>query len=148
MFGRVVALTTAACGVALMSLTVVAGASANTRATYDAPSMYAAPCSNGAQAVRPSELDIWNCFPFKYQLGYTANLTHIHWTTYRHSVATGRGQFLGRWCLVKEFRPKYLSYGAGAAAAFTGWAFTGTVLHSPNIARWQSLGHVRLSGRF
>lgn len=116
--------------------------------TYSDPSMYTAPCSNGAQAVRPSALLIWNCLPFKSHLGSDANLTHIHWATYRHSVATGRGRFLGRWCMVKEFRPSFLSYGGGAAAPFTGWAFTGTVLHSPNIAGWQGLGHLRLSGNF
>ena len=70
--------------------------------TYSDPSMYTAPCSNGAQAVRPSALLIWNCLPFKYHLGSDANLTHIHWATYRHSVATGRGRFLGRWCMVKN----------------------------------------------
>lgn len=132
----------------MLALLVVAGLATSAVAAnaasagYSRPSMYTAPCANGGQAVRPSSVSFYNCVsPINVRL----TVTHIHWTTYRHGVAIGKGRMFGRWCLVKEFRPRYLSYGGGAAPPFTGWAFTRVVLHSPRIVGWQNPADLWLS---
>jgi hypothetical protein len=99
MIRRVAKVTSLAAAVGLMSLIVVAGASARVRAPYETPAVQYMPCSNGAQMIRPSGIYIFNCLD-GYHLGGAANITRIHWTTYRHGGAAGRGRFLGRWCLV------------------------------------------------